>query len=53
MRLLGIQPITSVTKRFRVTGLQLALSQVTLPLFFGARADISGSWPARSAESPV
>jgi hypothetical protein len=43
MRLLGFQPITSVTKRFRVTGLQLALSQVTLPLFFGARADISGS----------
>jgi hypothetical protein len=42
-RLLGLCPVTSVTAEFPATGLQLALSQVTLPDFLGSHADITGS----------
>jgi hypothetical protein len=42
-RLVSSRPVTSVTIEFPATGLQLALSQVTLPDFFGSYADGTGS----------
>jgi hypothetical protein len=42
-RLLSSRSVTSVTIEFPATGLQLALSQVTLPDFFGSYADGTGS----------